>query len=334
MRRLLVILGLGLVALIAVPLLGSHLFGWGQDPAAVPPPAKRVDIGAGRALNVLDIGEGPPVVLVHGLPSSLQDWAEVPQKLAALGHRVIAYDRIGYGASTRDSGGAGEYTYESNARDLLALLDALGVQQATLVGWSYGGAVVQVLAVQHPERVSQLALIGSVGPSSTEDDDLLSRITASGFGEEVLRWAGAMPFVGKAFLQENLEAMFGGESAIPAGFQERTRAMLALPGTLAAFVAEMQRGRPSALQPERIRVPALVLHGTADLSVPLRVAQDLAAKLPNAQLLALPGGSHMLPVTDGDLVAGAIHALATEHGDEAGEASSQAPAGEAERLEP
>jgi pimeloyl-ACP methyl ester carboxylesterase len=258
----------------------------------------------------------------------------VPQKLAALGHRVIAYDRIGYGASTRDEGAPGQYTYASNARDLLSLLDALGVQQATLAGWSYGGAVVQVFGVQHPERVSQLALIGSVGPSYVDDEGLLSWVTGSGFGVEVLRWAGATPWIGTAFLHENLKAAFTRESAIPPGWEERTRAMLALPGTLVAYVAESQRETNASLQPERIRVPALVLQGTDDLLVPISVAQDLATKLPNAQLLALPGGSHMLPVTDGDLVAGALHALATEHGEEAGAAPPQAPAEDAERLEP
>lgn len=314
MRRLVPTLALALVAVVAVPLLGSHRLGWGQDPAAVPAPVRRVDIGGRRFLNVRDVGEGPPIVLVHGLPGCLQDWADVPEKLAAMGNRVVAYDRVGFGSSSRDAASPGEYTYASNAHDLLALLDALGLASAALAGWSYGGAVVQELAATHPERVSHLALIASVGPAQApRGTDALARILASGAGEEILRWAGAVAPVGRAFTQANLEAAFGPESAIPEGWNERTRAMLALPGTLAAFVAEEQRGDPASLRPEQIRVPAVVLHGIDDRLVPLAVGEDLAKRLPAAQLLRLPEAGHMLPVTHADLVAGALHALVSQN---------------------
>jgi pimeloyl-ACP methyl ester carboxylesterase len=150
----------------------------------------------------------------------------------------------------------------------------------------------------------------------------------------VLRWVGTVAPVGRAFMHENLKAAFAKESAIPAGYAERTRAMLALPGTLTAFVAEEQRGSPASLHPEQIRVPALVLHGTDDRLVPLSVAEDVAKRLPAAELLALPGGSHMLPVTDADLVAGALHALVAQH-ESAGPAGARQPgAGGSSRREP
>lgn len=334
MRRLIVVLLLALVGIVVVPLAGARLLGWGTNPSAVPPVVRKVPIGAGRALNVLEIGEGPPVVLVHGLPSNIDDWADVPQKLAGLGHRVVVYDRVGYGHSSRDdTADVGAYTYDSNARDLEALLDALGIERATLVGWSYGGAVVQHFAVTHPERVAQVAFLGSVGPSVPPDEDLLSRILASGAGEEILRWAGAVSPVGSAFTRENLRMAFARERDVPAGFEERTRAMLALPGTLEAFVAEAQRGAPASLRPEAIAAPAVVLHGTEDFLVPLAVGQDLDRRLPDSQILIVPGGSHMLPVTHADLVAGALHALATEHGQEA-DASSREASADGTRREP
>lgn len=318
MRRFGFAVVLALVAVVAVPLLGAHLLGWGQHPDRVPPPARRVEIGGGRALNVLDTGSGTPIVLVHGTPGSLQDWGEVPEKLAAMGHRVIAYDRIGYGSSTRDASADGAYTYASSASDLRALLDALGISRAALAGWSYGGGVVQVVAADHPDRATHVALLGSVGPAFTRGDtDALAVVVASGAGEEILRWVGAVPLLGDGFLHENLKAAFSKETAIPDGFAERTQAMLALPGTLTAFIAEEQRSDLSVLHPERIRVPALVLHGTDDRLVPIAVGEDLAKRLPSAELLRLPGGSHMLPVTDPDLVAGALHALVTQHSDAA-----------------
>lgn len=334
MRRAILILAFVFAAIVVVPLAGAWLLGWGTNPAAVPPAAKAVPVGAGRTLNVLEVGAGPPVVLVHGLPSNIGDWAEVPARLAELGHRVVVYDRAGYGHSSRDDAKRpGTYTYASNARDLLALLDALGIGRATLAGWSYGGAIVQEFAAQHPERVAQVAFLGSVGPAAPPDEDALSRILASGAGEEILRWAGAVSPIGAAFTRENLRMAFARERDVPPGFVERTRAMLALPGTLEAFVAEAQRGDPSSLRPEAIAAPALVLHGTEDLLVPLAVGQDLDRRLPDSQILIVPGGSHMLPVTHVDLVAGALHALATEHGQEA--AGSSAPeASDPSRLEP
>lgn len=311
-------LGIGialLVGIVAGPLVGARLLGLGQHPERVPPPARSVPIGEGRALNVVDVGEGSPIVLVHGLPSNIGDWGETPERLAALGHRVVVYDRVGYGHSTRDDASDPEtYTYASNARDLAALLDALGIPRATLVGWSYGGAVVQELAALQPERVSEIALIGAVGPASPAGgDDALSKLLDSGVGEPVLQWVSVVEPVGRAFTEENLNAAFARARDVPPDWNDRTRAMLALPGTLEAFVAEAKRGTPGSLAPERIRAPALVLHGSEDFLVPLAVGQDLAGRLPAAQLLVVPGGSHMLPATHPDLVAGALHALVTQH---------------------
>ena len=332
MRRLAIVLALVLVALVAVPLLGAHVLAWDQHPDRVPAPARRVEIGAGRALNAVDTGAGAPIVLVHGLPGTLHDWGQVPEKLAAMGHRVIAYDRTGYGSSTRDGDAPGAYTYASSAGDLLALLDALGIERAALAGWSYGGGVVQTVAADHPDRVTHVALLGAVGPALRRGDpDALALVVASGAGEEILRWVGAVPPVSRAFLHENLVAAFSKESAIPGGFAERTQAMLALPGTLTAFIAEEQRSDPSGLHPERIRAPALVLHGADDRLVPVAVGEDLARRIPSAELLRLPGGSHMLPLTDPDLVAGALHALVAQHGGAEPEAADQAAEGGSRR---
>lgn len=155
--------GAGLVLLAAGPPLAARWLGWGADRAALPPPGRLVPIGDDLALNVVEVGSGPPVVLVHGLPSSAADWGDTPARLAARGHRVIAYDRVGYGFSSRGSQAPERYTYGSNARDLLALLDALGLERVPLVGWSYGGAVVQTAAAMAPERVPRLVLLAKIG---------------------------------------------------------------------------------------------------------------------------------------------------------------------------
>jgi pimeloyl-ACP methyl ester carboxylesterase len=306
MRRLLSIGVAALVIAAAGPPLAARLFGWGADPGALPARGRTVPIGDDLALDVVEAGGGPPLILVHGLPSSAADWAETPARLAARGFRAIAYDRVGYGFSSRGSTAPDRYTYASNARDLLALMDALGIARAPLVGWSYGGAVVQTAAAMAPERVPRLVLVAAVGPAQPRGDDPLSRLLATPVAGPLLRWIGSVPPLARALTQDSLVQAFAGEAAIPPGWAARTRAMLALPGTLDAFVLEAQRGRPDTLHPERLTVPTLIIQGGADTLVPPTVAADLHTRIAGSTLATVPDGSHMLPVTHADVIAAEI----------------------------
>ena len=308
MRRLGSWLLVGLVVIAFGPPLLTRVLGWGPDPHLLPPRGKAVAIGDGLELNVVDVGSGSPVVLVHGLPSCASDWAGVPQKLAALGHRVIAYDRSGFGYSSRPAATPDRYTYESNARDLAKLLDALGIKRATLVGWSYGGAVVQTFTQQAPHRVERLVLVAAVGPAQPEGgNDALSMILRSPVGGAILTWVAGVPPLGRRMTHDSLVQAFARAEDIPSGWTEYTQAMLALPGTLQSFVLEEQRGRVASLHPEAINVPTVVVQGTDDYLVPEAVGQDLQRRLPQSRLVLVPHGSHMLPVTHADLLAQEIH---------------------------
>jgi non-heme chloroperoxidase len=310
MRRLAVSLVVLLLAVAIVPPLVARIFDLGPDPSVRPPRGKAVQIGNWLSLNVIDVGSGPPVVLVHGLPSCASDWAAVPEKLAAKGHRVIAYDRVGYGYSSRAPATPERYTYESNARDLAALLDALQIQRAALVGWSYGGAVVQTLARMSPERVSHVVLVAAVGPAQPElGEDPLGLVLTSPFGGAILKWVASVPPLSRRMTHDNLVKAFARADAIPPGWTEYTRAMLALPGTLDAFAWEAQRGRSASLQPEKLQAPTLILQGTADNLVPPAVAEDLHRRIARSEIVRIPGGSHMLPVTHADLLADRIDAF-------------------------
>ena len=302
-------LALGLAVVILAPPMLVRLFEWGRpDPGLLPPHGKAVAIGDGRELNVVEVGGGSPVVLVHGLPSCASDWATLPQKLAALGHRVIAYDRIGFGYSSRPRGTPDQYTYASNARDLGKLLDALDIERATLVGWSYGGAVVQTFAAAAPQRVERLVLVAAVGPAEPEEgDDALGMILNSSAGAAILNWVGSVPPLSRRMTHDSLVQAFAREKDIPPGWTEYTRAMLALPGTLQSFVWEAQRGHATELHPQALNVPAIVVQGTDDHLVPRFVGEDLQRRLPQSKLVLVPHGSHMLPVTHPDLLAQTIH---------------------------
>jgi len=299
------------LVLVAVgPPLAASLFGIGAERGMLPPPGKRVEIGSAEFVNVIETGQGTPVVLVHGLPSNAYDWGALPAKLATLGHRVIAYDRVGYGFSSRADASPSNYTYESNAEDLAALLAALEIPRATLVGWSYGGAVVQTLARSHPEMVNALVLVGAVGPALWEKgDDPLHAVLSSPVGAPLLRWIAAVPPLSRVVTSQSVARAFGGAEAVPIGWVDYTRAMLALPGSLRSFVLEAQRGIPKQLDPARIDAKTLVIHGGHDLLVPVEVGRDLDEKLPNSRLVVVTDGSHMLPVTHSDLLAGEIHGL-------------------------
>jgi pimeloyl-ACP methyl ester carboxylesterase len=308
---------LGIAAIVFGPPVVTRLLGLRPDPRLLPPHGKTVDIGDGLELNVIDIGSGSPIVLVHGLPSCASDWAEVPHKLAALGHRVLAYDRVGFGYSSRPPATPERYTYASNAQDLTKLLDALRVERATLVGWSYGGAVVQTFARQSPQRVERLVLLAAVGPAQPEGSDALSVILHSRAGAAVLHWVASVPPLSRRLTQESLVQAFARPEAIPPQWAEYTRAMLALPGTLESFAWEAQRGHAADLHPEAIKIPTVIIQGTDDHLVPPSVADDLHRRLPQSKLVVVPQGSHMLPVTHPDLVAQEIHAAtATQPSDQ------------------
>ncbi|HYB99842.1 MAG TPA: alpha/beta hydrolase [Candidatus Limnocylindrales bacterium] len=289
------------------PPLSARLLGYDRDESMLPPRGREVRIGENLFLNVLDTGSGPPIVLVHGLPSSAYDWAGLPMKLAALGHRVLVYDRVGYGYSTRAPDAPDRYTYQSNANDLVRLLDVLGIPRATLVGWSYGGAVVEMVAQTWPDRVTHLILVAAVGPKQPQrEQDLLERISESPLAVPLFRWVGSVPPLSRAVVAEQVAEAFSPQRP-PIGWADYTRTMMSLPGTLESFVLEDRRSAPAMLEPEKITAPTLVIHGRGDKLVPLEVGQDLETRIPDARLFILEDGGHMLPVTHPDLLAKEIH---------------------------
>ncbi len=300
-----------LVLAIVLPFVGDAVFEWGANEDALPKRGRLIDIGENRQLNVYQLGEGKTIVLVHGWASNASDWATLPEELAAHGHRVIAYDRAGYGYSTRLDRAHDNHSYASSGRDLLALLDALRIDQATLVGWSFGGGVVQWLASAAPERVEAVTLVASIGPGEHRSDrnSLLDLTLATPLGSAILSWISKIPPLSFKMTQENVARAFSGKRSIPTGWTIRTQAMLALPGTFRTIVSEtrqIERGGPNA---QSISAATLILHGSDDLLVPYAVGEELNRLIPNSALESIVNGSHMLPVTHPDLLARKIHQL-------------------------
>src|SRR6267142_2884310 len=104
--------------------------------------------------------KAPPMILIHGFISSNLVWNDVFLPLAQAGFHVIAPDLPGYGYSEKPRDG--EYTIAAQARAVLGLMDQMGIERATIVGASYGGAIAAMMALDYPERVARLVLVGAV----------------------------------------------------------------------------------------------------------------------------------------------------------------------------
>jgi pimeloyl-ACP methyl ester carboxylesterase len=303
MRRILLALLLLVFAAIALPPLWFRLF---REPAPeLPPPGRRVALAGGVSVNVVEEGTGPAVVLVHGLPGSAYDWAPTSAALAQRGRRAIAYDRVGYGWSDPRENAA--FSVESNATELLALLEALALEDATVVGWSYGGATTIVAAQRDPSRMARVVLVGSAGPGfeKSQPPPALARIV---FSAPVLGWLHAVPPLARGAQTAASRQAFS-EGPEPDWWRPNLAANFARPHTPTSWLSEGAAMWLAPLpDPAGLALPVLVIHGDDDRLVPVEVGRELARRAPHARLVLVPGGSHMLPITHSDLLADEIDA--------------------------
>jgi haloalkane dehalogenase len=152
----------------APPPPASPLFYDGLRVPRVPFASRRVDVGGGRRMRVLEAGrrDGPPVLLLHGVPTWSYLWRDVIPHLDDRGHRIVAVDLIGFGRSDRPSGL--RYDLVDHRRHLERLVRALGLRRPTLVGHDVGGAVALDFAAHHPRTVRAIVLMETFLPPVTE----------------------------------------------------------------------------------------------------------------------------------------------------------------------
>jgi non-heme chloroperoxidase len=305
MRRILLVLVLLLTAAVALPPLWFKLF-----PAKVlqlDAPETFVALASGARMHAIVRGEGPPVVLVHGLPGQASEWRETTQLLAALGRRVIAIDRIGYGHS--DARDGADFSFDANARELREMLDALDLADVTVVGWSYGGGTAITAAHQQAAsggepRIARIVLVGSTGPAGEQSAP--PAIVGILFSRPVLRWVRSIPPLGLA-LQRAMSANAYSEQPQPEWFLPGLAANMAQAKTQEAFVSEgAQLPRDAMPDTTGLALPILVIHGDDDRLVPIEVGRTLAHDNSRAELVEVVDGSHMLPVTHAELLADRI----------------------------
>jgi pimeloyl-ACP methyl ester carboxylesterase len=174
----------------------------------------------GHDLAYHDVGEGPPVVFLHGSGPGVTGWANFGANLPALqGVRAIVVDQVGFGASGRPD------VYERNylqisADAVLGLLDALGLEKVGLVGNSMGGDVAVRLTLDHPDRVSALLLNGPggtgapvLGPSPSEGITRLMEFNLDPTRERIVAWLKTMVFDQRRLTEELIESRFAAATA-------------------------------------------------------------------------------------------------------------------------
>ena len=232
-----------------------------------------------------------PVLLIHGFCASNFVWSETLEPLAEAGFRVVAPDLIGHGFSEKPEGG--EYTIEMQARMIVGLMDALGIERAVLVGSSYGGAVAAVCALDHASRVERLVLVGTVS-----NDEVPRRVW--------LRLA-ASPVVGEVFspllldarrlVKRHLRRTYAAQNGFLLDEERITahqRPLLAA-NTHRAILRTLRRWSAARIEREaaRIRQPTLLVWGAHDREVPLRSGERLHELIEGSRLFVFPNCGHL-----------------------------------------
>ncbi|MFB6559888.1 alpha/beta fold hydrolase [Streptomyces sp. NPDC056400] len=243
-----------------------------------------------------DHGTGAPVVLIHGWPLSGASWEKQTAALLAAGHRVITYDRRGFGRSDQPADG---YDYDTFASDLNEVLTALDLRDAVLVGFSMGtGEVTRYLGTYGSERIAKAVMIGVVPPFLLGTDDNPGGVDAAVFkGIEDAITADRFAFMSSFFADFYNVDVLGGEriseEAVRASWNVAVGA--SAKGTLdcvQAWLTDFRADLP------RIDVPTLIIHGDADRTLPIEAtAIPLAERIAGAQLTVVPGGPHGLTWT-------------------------------------
>ena len=243
-----------------------------------------------------DHGSGLPVVLIHGWPLNGDAWEKQTAALLAAGHRVITYDRRGFGRSSKPGTG---YNYDTFAADLDVLLNTLDLTNVSLVGHSMGtGEITRYIGKYGTKRLRKAVLIGTLGPYLVKAPDNPEGIDASVFsgiqaGIKADRPVAMMEFLKKFYSVGGPDGKLVSERVIQANW---TVAIGASPIAAATCVdAWLEDFRKDI---SRNDLPTMIIHGDDDHILPAEVTSRRQAKLiKDVKFIEINGGSHGLPCT-------------------------------------
>jgi 3-oxoadipate enol-lactonase len=241
-------------------------------------------------------GEGPRVVLIHGVGGVMQNWDGVLERLKSR-YTVLRYDLRGHGRSEKRSGA---YTLADFVDDHVALLERLGWESAHVVGFSLGGIIAQALAIDHASRVDRLVLVSAIAgrtPAERERAQARARTLAAGGAETHLDAA-----LDRWFTREF-------QAAHPEVIEQRKRQAADQDPACYAAAYHVLANDDLAGDLHRITHPTLVMTGELDTGSTPRMAALMAGSIPGASLYLLPGLRHSVLLEAPELVAARIAAF-------------------------
>lgn len=271
------------VALLAIACRDAPIPAGDRFPAGTPFRAQQRLVD-GTRLRLIDTGQGPAVILVHGFGASLYSWRHLLGPIVGAGYRVIAFDNRGFGFSDKPAQGYDNAAYE---RLLVALMDSLRIADAVLVGHSMGGAIALETAVRDPQRVRGLILLGAAGLG-----------LRSPTGLKVLRWPIVGPVLaaarGRRATATILRSTYGEPGRVSDADIDQYYAPVADGGYARAVRAVLRHFRFDGLAGRlgAVAAPALVIWGERDSWIPVALGKEMATELPRAAFVVIPGAGH------------------------------------------
>lgn len=245
-------------------------------------------VGNGWNLHYHAIGEGPPVLFLHGSGPGASGWSNFHQNVAAIaaaGFQVILCDSLGYGQSDKPTDV--EYTLETMGSAVLGLMDTIGHKRYSIVGNSQGGAIAIRIALDHPDRVERLVLMA---PGGLEDRDVFMQMKGIRSMMRCLYGAEGITLSGMRMLFE--KQLFDASLVTDELVAVRTAAALAQPlhvfRTMKVDNLEYDLGR--------IACPVLGLWGINDQFCPVSGAYKLAERVPNVRVTLFNKCGHWVMV--------------------------------------
>lgn len=243
-------------------------------------------------------GDGPVVLLVHGIGSSRKTWDGIVPQLVSSGYAAVRLDLRGCGESSSPGGACGMDAFMS---DSVSFVDSVGLETFHLVGHSLGGMIAQQYVLDHPSRVRSLALASTTSHNGRRANAFARlMVSLAEHGYDALEQQPTLRETAEATLRE----------AFPAGVP------------LSMLKRGMERPNPSRANAWRacidfstkdrlseVRCPSLVTHGTADMLIPFRAGELVAQGIPGAKWVVEEGAGHSLPKERASSFGGALTTL-------------------------